>query len=269
MAQVVEGLPDSLAYARVDAATVASALQCIESLPTYSWGKAEGAGSLSRKTINFGWDFVGLERGEKTWIEFPEEIATLRDAVVAALAPHAPGPGAQYDNVIVSIYGPGEGLQAHFDRDERADRGISRIYYFGEQVLGVVLVPDEEGHLQYQHHPAKGEKPPPDSPVLFALPEEVGTCFCMQGQVRHWPYYHSVSAVAQKRVSLTIRTTHFHPPPPSADAPVPPLNTAGVTASGTGDHAEGGSPRDPPSPRPSPTTGLTGDEEIGCVCAIL
>ena len=137
------------------------------------------------------------------------------------------------------------------------------------QVLGVVLVPDEEGHLQYQHHPAKGEKPPPDSPVLFALPEEVGTCFCMQGQVRHWPYYHSVSAVAQKRVSLTIRTTHFHPPPPSADAPVPPLNTAGVTASGTGDHAEGGSPRDPPSPRPSPTTGLTGDEEIGCVCAIL
>ena len=179
MAQVVEGLPDSLAYARVDAATVASALQCIESLPTYSWGKAEGAGSLSRKTINFGWDFVGLERGEKTWIEFPEEIATLRDAVVAALAPHAPGPGAQYDNVIVSIYGPGEGLQAHFDRDERADRGISRIYYFGEQVLfppvlirtlphpcTAPLVGGQRGGGVICHLPQKSEAPKKNCPLV-------------------------------------------------------------------------------------------------------
>ena len=51
--------------------------------------------------------------------------------------------------------------------------------------------------------------PPLDAQHIYALDEKPGMVFCLQGQLRRAPYYHGVSRVANRRISLTFRVVRF------------------------------------------------------------
>ena len=173
----------------------------------YSWSDA---GEPSRRTLNYGWNFLALEKGERTFIEIPREIELLRRDVFEALAPQIAGAKSveAYDNVIVSIYDKGEAIIPHIDRDGKHESAHGLDYNFGETILGVVLEADESGRLRFIRHDAEG-KPPLSARAELELDERKGLAFLFQNEFRHFPYFHAVSPVSSRRISVTFRSTHF------------------------------------------------------------
>lgn len=191
----------------IDAKLVGAVCKRLEKEETQHWADEK---QPARCTINYGWNFVALESGEKQFIDLPEEIASIRSAVHDVLRPQLATPSApeDFDNVIVTIYGQGEAIVPHIDRDGRHESGKNVAYHFGETILGVILQADSTGRLKFIRHHGEG-KPLLEAAPYMELNEKSGLAFLFQGKLRHFPYFHAVSTVTNLRMSITFRTTHF------------------------------------------------------------
>jgi hypothetical protein len=90
----------------------------------------------------------------------------------------------------------------HVDRAVTgAKDGRARKYYFGDSILGLILVPDTRESI-YFTNPETGEK-------IF-LKEEKGTAFLFQGALRQ-KWKHALDPIATSRVSVTFRKVNFKP----------------------------------------------------------
>ncbi|HUD02024.1 MAG TPA: hypothetical protein VMR37_06830, partial [Rhabdochlamydiaceae bacterium] len=79
-----------------------------------------------------------------------------------------------------------------------AKDGRERNYYFGDSILGLILVPDTRQSI-YFLSPA-GER--------IVLEEGEGTAFLFQGSLRQ-KWKHAVDATETSRVSMTFRKVVF------------------------------------------------------------
>ena len=105
--------------------------------------------------------------------------------------------------MILSYYGPGFHLEPHVDVN--IDNRENDPFYFNEKVYGIVIEPDEEGNLYFVKWDEEGLPPLGLEPV-YNLSEKVGSVFCLEGPFRHQPYFHGVSDIKNRRISITFRT---------------------------------------------------------------
>eukprot|EP01065_Artemidia_motanka_P010976 TRINITY_DN1590_c0_g1_i2.p1 TRINITY_DN1590_c0_g1~~TRINITY_DN1590_c0_g1_i2.p1 ORF type:complete len:298 (+),score=66.46 TRINITY_DN1590_c0_g1_i2:491-1384(+) len=208
----VSALPPSVYVAYLPQEIAAAALEKAEAMDKHRWAEE---GRPGRSTLNFGWDFVSLERGELRWLPFPAQIAALRDAMYALFGgvfeADMPRDGPEaLDNMIITFYGPGDSIVPHVDRD---DRGV-KPYHFSDSILGAVLKPDEDGKIFWQRHdqPDKASLTMDQIAPDYTLSEVTGAAFLFQGEARHWPWYHGVIPSKNARVSVTLRHTHIVQP---------------------------------------------------------
>eukprot|EP00928_Gymnodinium_smaydae_P066409 TRINITY_DN49424_c0_g1_i1.p1 TRINITY_DN49424_c0_g1~~TRINITY_DN49424_c0_g1_i1.p1 ORF type:complete len:296 (+),score=23.08 TRINITY_DN49424_c0_g1_i1:36-890(+) len=207
-------LVGSIAEPVVDAA-LAEVEARLES--SHRWEELESDGSRRplRSTLNFGWDFVRLEQGVQSWIDIPPAIDSLREAVLSVFGNTSTDLKGlrprDLDNIIVTIYGPGDAVVPHYDRD---DTNVSKPYYFEDSIFGVVLRPDDGAHLFFQKEPgeSKGSLRMDQVRPDIELQERKGTVFMMLGEIRHWPYYHGVLPTSTNRISVTLRATQIRDP---------------------------------------------------------
>ncbi len=178
----------------------------------YRWTDAKGR--VTRRTINYGWDFVAMEENKSFYREVPEGISLIRKKLAETFSSRLPEGTLpeSFDNIIVTFYGPGQFIDPHCDRD--GEDGLyqkMRRHIFGESIIGVILEPDRSGCLSFYYHEGP-VKPSFSHPVHFRLPEKAGSAFLMQGASRHRPYYHGIPPVLRRRVSLTMRQVRLvHP----------------------------------------------------------
>ena len=71
---------------------------------------------------------------------------------------------------------------------------------------GFIIEPDPTGHLYFAKWEGKGMIPPLDIEPIYSLKEEAGAIFCLEGAFRQTPYFHAVSPVSNRRISITFRT---------------------------------------------------------------
>lgn len=152
-----------------------------------------------RNTLQYGYSFMKLEKGDFSYTPIPPFLQELGDRISEALG----YPQEEFDNVIISIYDEGYHLEPHVDTSPI--NHPRRLYYFGERILGIVIEADPTGHLYFVEHEGRGI-PPVDRPVVYEMEEVPGTIFSLEGDYRHAPYYHGVSPVSSRRISITFRT---------------------------------------------------------------
>lgn len=235
---------DQFVYGKVDHDVVQNVKAELAKIQPIQW---DDDGEMSRRTINFGWSFPSLEAGQKTFIDIPSGMRQLRKSVFDCLHPYtAPEDAKYYDNIIVTLYGPGQRIKPHWDRDESDTRSGKTTFSFGDKIIGAVLVSDtvEKSYDSTDSNSEKITRNPgslcfwnyettvnkdmkeicgpdfsmdPDernlvtnSPPLFVVPEEPGTCFLFAGPLRYAPYLHGVPPVHTSRISVTMRRTHFN-----------------------------------------------------------
>ena len=95
-------------------------------------------------------------------------------------------------------------MEPHIDRHQ----SMGKDYFFEDKVYGIIIEPDETGHL-YFIKDETNRFPPLDSDPIYSLEEKRGTVFCLQGPYRKAPYFHGVSEVSKRRISITFRTVDF------------------------------------------------------------
>ena len=166
-----------------------------------------------RSTINYGWSFVALEKGEREWIAPPEAVLRLRGELFeifhAASSDAAAGRLAKpedIDNIIITIYNKGDSIVPHYDRAEDP----AKSYHFGDSVFGVVLQPSDtsEGIFWQRNDSCPGSSLTMADAAPEVQPKETkGFSFMMQSAMRNWPYYHGVIPASSRRISLTARVT--------------------------------------------------------------
>eukprot|EP01060_Flectonema_neradi_P027553 TRINITY_DN37165_c0_g1_i1.p1 TRINITY_DN37165_c0_g1~~TRINITY_DN37165_c0_g1_i1.p1 ORF type:complete len:245 (+),score=41.51 TRINITY_DN37165_c0_g1_i1:61-795(+) len=208
----------------------------------HKWDESDSAGKRpSRSTLNYGWDFVQLEKGEKKWNEVPDELKKVQEAVFEVFSESSSDAkngflkqASDLDNIIVTFYGEGESIVPHFDRAEDPNKS----FHFGDSVFGVVLQPDTSsdpkesppgGIFWMKSTESKGSLTMDKIKPEIQPPEVPGMTFMMQSTIRNWPYYHGVIPVKTKRISVTLRVTRFkqkskHPddsPPEGTKRPKP------------------------------------------------
>jgi hypothetical protein len=187
-------LQESLVQETLDAMNAIPAEQRIK------WTTAK----LYRETIEFGVIYHQLEEDKRVEVPMLESVAKVRhvlherfrDKIAEGSRPE------DFDNCIVSIYKAGGGMVPHVDRAVTgAKDGRARKYYFGDSILGLILVPDTRESI-YFTNPETGEK-------IF-LKEEKGTAFLFQGALRQ-KWKHALDPIATSRVSVTFRKVNFKP----------------------------------------------------------
>ena len=186
------------------------------------WDESDAAGKRpSRSTLNYGWDFVQLEKGERKWNEIPNVISKVQEEVFNVFAEKSTdskngflNKPSDLDNIIVTYYDEGESIVPHFDRAEDP----TKFYYFGDSVFGVVLQPDTSndtkqspgGIFWMKSTTSKGSLTMDQIAPEIQPAEVPGMTFMMQNTIRNWPYYHGVIPVKTKRISITLRVTRFN-----------------------------------------------------------
>lgn len=165
---------------------------------------------LTRTTLNFGWNFVELEENHKVYIELPDVLKTLRSLVFKLFKDKiADGETPEtFNNAIVSIYETGHFLEPHIDCDFSRMKKKGLCYSFGEAILGVIIEADEQGCLKFFFHDQEG-KPNISQDSCIPIQEKSGMAFLIQGPLRYAPYYHGVSTVLKRRISITFRKVYF------------------------------------------------------------
>jgi hypothetical protein len=162
------------------------------------------ATKLYRETIEFGVVYHQLEENIRVEVPMLECVAKVRsvlhekfrDKIAEGSRPE------DFNNCIVSIYKAGDGMVPHVDRAVMVARdGRERNYYFGDSVLGLILVPDTREGLYFMN-PETGEK--------IVLKEEKGTAFLFQGALRQ-KWQHGLDPIATSRISMTFRKVNFKP----------------------------------------------------------
>ncbi|KAJ9452808.1 hypothetical protein DIPPA_00689 [Diplonema papillatum] len=227
MAAAVEVADEKGLYiTQLDEAVIAEVLALVEKeeASAHRWDETDSAGKRpSRSTLNYGWDFTQLENGVKRWRGVPAPVAKLQEQIFAAFgslsadaaAGHLRKP-SDLDNIIITIYGPGDSIVPHFDRAPNP----AKSYYFGDSVFGTILLADESGDgifwQKNEDHPGSSLTMEMVSPEIKPC-EKPGLSFMMQSTIRNWPYYHGVIPPKKKRISVTARATIFKEDPPMRD----------------------------------------------------
>jgi hypothetical protein len=182
---------------------VDEAVQKIQSIPKeerFRWPDAK----LYRETIEFGIVYRQLEENQIVEKPMPDYIAKIRrilyekfrDKIQEGSRPE------EFNNCIVSLYAPGDGMVPHTDRSTTvAKDGRERMYYFGDSILGLILVPDTK-HSIYFINPEDNER--------IILKEEKGTAFLFQGELRQ-KWKHALEPIETSRISVTFRKVNFKP----------------------------------------------------------
>lgn len=172
-----------------------------------------GATKRDRTMYEFGYSFDAMRNGNNIFTPFPEIVESICVEALARLSEatgEALPPAADFTNCIISHYKAGQSLPLHIDigKEQTTQRGKQLGFYFGEQVIGIVLQADEKGNFFIQQ--AKdGKLPIYNAEEALPLPEEDGSIFILQGAGRFAPYYHGVTPVKNERISLTFRTVEF------------------------------------------------------------
>ena len=151
-----------------------------------------------RWTYNFGYSYFQMRDGDYAYTPIPQYMTDLCRACLDALGLD-PATAPDYDNVILSLYGPGDRLEPHVDVDFSRPMTDGRPvnFYFGEDVIGLVLEVDPEGRFFLADS---------NLTILEELDEKPGMAFLLTGPMRREPYHHGVSPIQKSRISVTFRT---------------------------------------------------------------
>ena len=169
----------------------------------YAW--RDESGKISRYTINYGWNYVSMEKDNYEFVELPPIIDEIRSALVTKLQPHIKDPQI-FDNVIVTIYEPEHYLLAHYDADDSKEPLTKRNFYFREPIIGVLLEADPSRGFSFYYHEKEG-RPSLESPPVYQVAESDGATFLIEGESRHAPYFHGIPTGKNRRISITMRQT--------------------------------------------------------------
>lgn len=163
--------------------------------------------NTNRLTYNFGYSYFKLQVGDQSFVDIPECFINLLQQALNQLNDIAVIrnlDATTYKNCIVSIYGKNDKLEPHIDVVDSPKRN----FYFGDDVIGIVIEPDSEGKF-YILKSESSQSPIYNSNTAMHVDEQAGSAFLLGGINRKFPYYHGVSPVAKKRVSITFRTVCF------------------------------------------------------------
>lgn len=198
---MTQSLPTTILSPRL----VKSACKAFRGVTSAADGRVQSTAHTSRLTLNFGYSYDLLKKGDRRFVDLPAAFKAARDAAYRQLSAEMPDINAaeDFNNCILSVYGAGDKLEPHVDAVHREGRS----FYFGDTVLGVVLIADRSGRFFLQKDDLK--RPEYNSREAFHLTEQAGSCFILNGENRKAPIYHGVSEVSEKRVSLTFRTVEF------------------------------------------------------------
>ncbi|MBS0648133.1 MAG: hypothetical protein JSS10_02775 [Verrucomicrobia bacterium] len=153
-----------------------------------------------RDTREYGYSFFKMLNGDFSYSQPPQFLQKLGTYICRSLG-HDP---VDFTNIILSCYEEGFHLEPHVDVNEKDLYGKAP-FYFSERVYGIIIEPDPTGHLyfvKWDH----GLIPPLDLSPIYSLEESTGLVFCLEGDLRRSPYFHAVSPVSNKRISITFRT---------------------------------------------------------------
>jgi|GEM_PF-6981476 len=189
-----EFMEHGLYVGHVPASLLAALERAIESLTLTEALPWKDRGGRQRKTFEFGASFKAMEQeGKLVRTPVPAWLACARTTLVtlfhAQLAEKDP---ARYDNCIITMYSPGDGITGHKDRD-----------FFGPDVLGIIVTPDQSAHPE--HPPAVLSFFKPESPEVVKLPEDKGLAFLFQGALRY-AWLHELAPVHTGRIAVQFRT---------------------------------------------------------------
>jgi len=164
-----------------------------------------------RKTYSFGYDFFSLLDNDRTFVPIPDYLQELcRLSINSFSQQYDLGEVQDYSNVIISYYQSGYKLEPHVDVDfsHQFTDGKHVNFYYGENVIGVILQPDDNGRLYILK--ANDINTIDQGDKVLELQEEVGTTYLLTGKYRRKPYYHGVNTVNNSRITVTFRTVKFN-----------------------------------------------------------
>jgi hypothetical protein len=195
--------------AKLDQQTVNQVITHLNHYKKHTKAQLQNTTNTLRETYNFGYDYFAMTNSDYSTTEIPSFLTELCQRCIEFFADSNLEKYQEYNNVIVSMYYAGYQLEPHIDVDlnDQITDGKKVDFYFGESVLGVVLVPDIEGKFYISEASSDNN---PSKPMFKALEEEQGTVFLLQGKYRRYPYLHGVSKVKNKRISVTFRTVYFN-----------------------------------------------------------
>lgn len=159
-------------------------------------------GRTRRCTREYGYSFFRLENGDYTLSPIPPFFQELGELVCKEFG----YPSDTFTNVILSYYDQGYHLEPHEDINDSMP--IQKGYFFDEQVFGIVIEADATGHLFFVKDEINRIPLLTLEPV-YHLQEEKGTIYCLEGPFRKFPYFHGVTEVTNKRISITFRKVIF------------------------------------------------------------
>lgn len=163
-----------------------------------------------RKTYSLGYDYFALSDGIDTFTPIPDYLKMLcQECIHSFSKEYQLGKAEDYLNVIVSFYEPGYRLEPHVDVDfsDRITDGKHVNFYFGENVLGIILQADPTGKLYFLK--SDEESLLDNQEKFLELNEFSGMTYLLNQHLRRKPFYHGVSQVTEHRLSVTFRTVKF------------------------------------------------------------
>lgn len=155
-----------------------------------------------RDTRQYGLNFFKMLSGDFSYTPPPEFFQQLGAHICKALGHEPP---TEFTNIILSVYEKDFHLEPHVDVNVKDLYGNAP-FYFGERVYGIVIEPDPTGHLYFIKWEGEGLVPPVEIEPIYSLQEKAGAIFCLEGDLRQTPYFHAVSPVSNRRISITFRT---------------------------------------------------------------
>ncbi len=153
-----------------------------------------------RCTREYGFSFFKMEKNDFYFDPPPHFLQNLGAEVAKACGDEP----VYFTNIILSVYDADFNLEPHADVSEKNRYGDAA-FYFGEKVYGLVVEADPTGHLYFVKW-EDGIKPPLNLEKIYEVEEKPGSAFCLTGEYRTSPYFHGVSKVSKRRISLTFRT---------------------------------------------------------------
>ncbi len=155
-------------------------------------------GRTHRDTREYGYSFFKMEQGDFSYTPPPAFLNELAAYVCKSLGQEP----QEFTQIILSLYEEGFHLEPHVDA--HSSYRYDRRFYFDENVYGLIIEPDSTGHLYFVRDDLHSIAPL-GLPPVYSLEEKTGTTYCLQGSYRNIPYFHGVSKVSKRRVSITFR----------------------------------------------------------------
>ncbi len=174
----------------------------------HSASRGHHAENTSRNTLSYGYDFFRMRNNDFRPRPTPQILKDVCASAVQKLeeviSRKLPSVSA-FNSCLVSLYERGGKLEPHVDTAKDFSRSK---FYFGDDIIGVVINADTSGKLYVQKQ-INGIRPVFDEARGWVVPEQDGCAALLTGRMRHYPYMHGVTEVAERRVSITFRTVEF------------------------------------------------------------